>query len=230
MPPYIPGNHTEQVRPLTPGCSIGHWFGLGPGTLSFFGLWHGWVVGVSLRHVFYPRGTESSGEARIIQPAQGDGPRDNNHVVMYRWGSQVPGVLPSEYAWAGLAYAMNVVTERSELRRGFSLVLPGIGAITGRMPAYVGQEVVGLGRTSGVITGRITALDREVPTGGGTEPLVWFRGLGAINTIVQPGDSGMPLLDAATRRLVGVVQAVGPESYFSHERYIPEDIQVLGAS
>ncbi|WDZ83377.1 S1 family peptidase [Micromonospora cathayae] len=77
---------------------------------------------------------------------------------------------------------------------------PGTITATGAGNAYVGQRVCRSGSTTGVRCGSVTALNATVNYAEGS-----VSGLIRTNICAEPGDSGGPLYDPATGRILGVL-------------------------
>jgi streptogrisin B len=77
---------------------------------------------------------------------------------------------------------------------------PGTLAITGAGLPYVGQRVCRSGSTTGVRCGTVTALNATVNYAEGA-----VYGLIRTNICAEPGDSGGPLYDPATGRILGIL-------------------------
>ncbi|MFI6230362.1 S1 family peptidase [Micromonospora echinospora] len=77
---------------------------------------------------------------------------------------------------------------------------PGLLPINGIGNAYVGQRVCRSGSTTGVRCGTVLALNQTVNYAQGS-----VSGLIRTNICAEPGDSGGPLYDAATGRILGIL-------------------------
>jgi len=83
--------HTEKVRPLVAGISIGNW-GITAGTLGWFFEKDGEIALGSNAHVFAEDATkEGSGEKRVVQPGRYDGGTLEDEVGEYLWHQQLYG-------------------------------------------------------------------------------------------------------------------------------------------
>jgi hypothetical protein len=141
----------------------------------------------------------------ILQPGRGDGGNRAADVIatLARWT-----VVRDDPACA----AQNVAAAIAQVRRprDVSPEIRGRGALRGVQPAQEGAAVCCVGRTSGLVWGRVTwvGASHEVPcpynviTGGvrstgdgsGFHPVL-FADLIECTAMLQPGDSGAVLLD-----------------------------------
>lgn len=231
MVQYIPGKHTARIRPIAPGCSISAWYGT-VCTLGCFVLFKGYVGLLTAAHGLAdpdPNAPPHVDESLVLQPGVHDAGRTKDNQI-------------ASVVWRNDKFAVAWVLDQELVNapglRGWTPIVPGIGSITGRMTAHVGQRVIGVGRTSGLISATVIDTNASVPLRGS-----WVHGMGLLDIATREGDSGMALLDAELHRLVGIVEAsTAPtdeiasipgskaNTYFWHERDIPDDILVVTAS
>lgn len=87
---------------------------------------------------------------------------------------------------------------------------PGLGAVSGSGAASLGDEVFFCGRTSGVVSGKIIALEVDLYVSLGNGEQVLFEDQLIVSAVSRPGDSGSLLIDESSRA-VGLLFA-GSES------------------
>ncbi len=198
VPPNAPLRpwHQQRHRQLRIGVSVGH-IAITAGTLGAFvrRRGEGAVYLVSNNHVLAPSTPTVLGAA-IIQPGAYDG-----------------GTLPDDHV-ANLVEAVPLSQQTNtvdaaiaRLRDGIEYdprTLEGVGSLVGVGMADFDQEVIKLGRTSGLTRGHVTAIELE-------GVVVDFEGLGLVrfdgqleiqgdnSPFSSSGDSGSLIVDSACR-------------------------------
>ncbi|XTZ15492.1 S1 family peptidase [Micromonospora echinospora] len=103
-------------------------------------------------------------------------------------------------SFPGNDYGIVRYTNTSIPRPSAVYTYPGLLPINGVASAYVGQRVCRTGSTTGVRCGTVLALNQTVYYAQGS-----VSGLIRTNVCAEPGDSGGPLYDPATGRILGIL-------------------------
>ncbi|MFB6395642.1 S1 family peptidase [Polymorphospora lycopeni] len=101
---------------------------------------------------------------------------------------------------------------------------PGQLTLTGAGGAYVGQRVCRSGSTTGVRCGTVTGLNVTVHYAQGS-----VYGLIRTNICAEPGDSGGPLYDPATGKLLGILSGGSGNCISGGTTYYQPILEVLAA-
>jgi hypothetical protein len=200
----VPLAFTERVRPALPGYSIGH-----PDvTAGTFGcLVHdlrgdGGQLLLSNNHVIAANNAASPGDV-ILQPGPADGGADptDGIAVLERFAPIVFG--ESRY---------NLVDAAVARPTRFSNVVSAIigqQTPTGVSEARIGGEVTKAGRTTGVTTGEVLAVNATMAVDFGAQGSAEFRHQIVTTAMSEGGDSGSLLVDDEFRA-VGLLFAGSP--------------------
>ncbi|MEU4568022.1 S1 family peptidase [Micromonospora sp. NPDC023956] len=101
---------------------------------------------------------------------------------------------------------------------------PGVLPINGVGNAYVGQRVCRSGSTTGVRCGTVLALNATVNYAEGS-----VSGLIRTNVCAEPGDSGGPLYDPATGRILGILSGGSGNCTSGGTTYYQPIMEILAA-
>ncbi|MEV0328707.1 S1 family peptidase [Micromonospora echinospora] len=101
---------------------------------------------------------------------------------------------------------------------------PGLLPINGVANAYVGQRVCRTGSTTGVRCGTVLGLNQTVNYAQGS-----VSGLIRTNVCAEPGDSGGPLYDPATGRILGILSGGSGNCTSGGTTYYQPIMEILAA-
>lgn len=196
--------HTQQTRPLQPGASISR-VDHEAGTLTAvvrktFAPNERYML--SCEHVLAPLSRQSS--AQICQPANSDiyGAGKFNVVAsgLIRYGVDPRNTNSLDAALAQVRG--DVQSDNAVLNTGFRLQ-----SVASMDSVSIGQDLVMVGRTSGITTGALLSRNFSATLGqqhfGFVTP-IRFQGLARASYKSASGDSGAPVLIANTGQLVGM--------------------------
>lgn len=197
------------VRPLRPGISVGGVAARTGGTLSAF------VRDAAGNNYLLTIATIlGQTDAPVLQP----GPVDGGQVAQDTIATTANGL--SSLADTAQLSAAELVGMARLGDEPFEVTIPNLGPLLGVHPVSTGQAVYFIGRTSGIKTGIVTALDvsQELPItladGSSSEVLV-TGGFTLSNEsgdpVVAPGDEGALVVDQEGYA-VGVVVASGADN------------------
>lgn len=197
------------VRPLRPGISVGGVAARTGGTLSAF------VRDAAGNNYLLTIATIlGQTDAPVLQP----GPVDGGQVAQDTIATTTNGL--SNLADTAQLSAAELVGMARLGDEPFEVTIPNLGPLLGVHPVSTGQAVYFIGRTSGIKTGIVTALDvsQELPItladGSSSEVLV-TGGFTLSNEsgdpVVAPGDEGALVVDQEGYA-VGVVVASGADN------------------
>ena len=194
--------YTAQVRPATPGYSLGH-YAITAGT--FGALVRDTcapcrIYLLSNNHVLANSNAASSGDP-ILQPGAFDGgahPKDTVarllRFVTIQFGA------PVRYNLVDAAVAVPL-----DMRLAKSTVV-GLGTPTGTVEATLGLDVVKSGRTTQTTAGKVIDVDATIAVNFGVG-VAYFRHQILTTNMSQGGDSGSLLLSRAERAATGLLFA-----------------------
>lgn len=217
---------TGRFRPAPGGVSIAH-TRVTAGTLGTVAKRDGRILILSNNHILANSNDALFGD-EILQPGPADGGRPDDaigHLEDYvpivfnerplgPLGRFVEKVLGPFLRWLGLGLrrlprdTTNLVDAAVASPTSSDLVDPDIleiGRVTGSVAAQVGMGVRKSGRTTGLTSGQVTALDAVVDVDYGTRTAV-FRGQIVSDILSRGGDSGS-LVVAEGNRAVGLLFA-----------------------
>lgn len=193
------GERTSRRRPAQPGVSVAH-FLVTAGTLGAIARdgATGRLLILSNNHVLANStdgrdGRASPGDA-VLQPGPYDGGREPDDVI-----ARLLRFVPLR---AGPRRVENQVDAAVAAVIDEAAVIPdllGIGPPQGAAAARMGMPVRISGRTSGVRSGSIVAMEVTADVGMATGATARFVNQLATTPIAQPGDSGSLVVDTATR-------------------------------
>ena len=187
------------IRPIHPGISVSSNIQRGGGTICCIVQdKQGQKYILSDENVFLGKKGTS-----IIQPGWIDGGRSSNKIAVLTKKLPIAFNHPNRVAGA---------IARLEPEIQFSSVIPDIGQIEGiAQDIKVGQTIISIGRTSGIVEGKIIATEVETEISRDpTKKKFQFQSLIKTTPIAQPGDSGAPVLidkGDGKYQLVGMVYA-----------------------
>jgi hypothetical protein len=138
---------------------------------------------------------------KVLQPAKYDGGTDADAVAeLTQIITPKPGTTPNKFAGAIARLLPNVQPNPA---------LPEIGRLAGVASGVtVGETLRMVGRTSGLATSKVQAIELSVNIEVGTGP-ARFSGLIGTSPMSQAGDSGAPVVNARNE-LVGMIYAGSP--------------------
>ncbi|MFS0702659.1 hypothetical protein AB6N24_22000 [Cellulomonas sp. 179-A 4D5 NHS] len=145
----LAAGETSRVRPLRPGVSIAH-VDVSAGTLGAFVRVDGVLHALSNYHVLAGSPRAETGDV-VVQPGPADGgraPRDRVGTL----ASTVP-LRPGRTATVDAALAL---LDEQEVDLDYP-----VGRVTRTAVALGGEDVVKIGRTTAVTTGRVTAIELD---------------------------------------------------------------------
>ena len=226
---------THRQRPIQPGCSISHWehnagtaTALVERTISS-GAEHRFLL--SCEHVLYSA-FNGNPDRVIVQPAIEDqvDSFDNRVALQFRSGGvEKTGVNTIDAAIARLRTGVDMSNQlplSNEVIRGVS------------SQYYVNQPLVMYGRTSGRSLGHVEEITSNTAIGYETNPpfqtsirfrdvvKCWFENNG-------PGDSGAPVLDLNSGKLLGIHMSGNPDTkttYFCKIKNVFDALHIRLAS
>ncbi len=198
--PELAASVRERVRPLRPGLSIAG-VHRSAGTICCFVL-----DAEGRRYVLSSDDVLGNSPGfDVLQP----GPLDGG-VAEDRVGSVTKVITTAPDRPRTIAGAIAALEEDIEV----SNEMPGGGAITGVASRVVlGQRLRAVGRTSGVVTTTVIAIEVDGVEIYGDKGPERFDGLIETEPFSQPGDSGAPLVNEEGK-LVGFVYAGGDKNTF----------------
>lgn len=200
---------TGRVRPLRPGVSIAH-HAVSAGTLGGFVTLDGSPVvhALSNYHVLVGSPDAQRGDA-VLQP----GPADGGRLPADRVGELA--------AFVPLAPGRTALVDAALARLDDGVAVDAtypVGELAGTAPAQGADEVAKVGRTTGVTSGRVTAIELDgVVVGYGEElgELAFDNQIEVEGAAAAPfsrgGDSGSVVYRPADRTAIGLLFA-GSES------------------
>lgn len=189
------GTYTGKMRPIQPGCSIGH-FQSTAGTLGgIFRDSDGDLVALSNCHVVAQEGHGRPGD-RVLQP----GPIDDGTEqfgCLKRFGG-LQRNIPNRHDSGTVKIDPNFINQVNYNYIGINKVLSGFGSIS------PGQSVSKVGRTTGHTSGKVISTNAVITVGYGAGPLK-FANCIVTNAMSQGGDSGSILFNPANMQAVGLL-------------------------
>jgi hypothetical protein len=202
------GDLTALLRPTACGVSVGH-FRITAGTLGCLATKRGVSTGdrfiLSNNHVLADSNTGMVGDD-ILEPGPIDGGSSANPIARLSDFQPIDFTAPTNAIDAAIAQVIDVADVTPD-------ILGGIGIVTQPpMPAALFQSVRKHGRTTRHTVGIITDLAADIRVRYGTR-IAEFQDqigiLGAGGLFSSGGDSGSLIVDAVTRRPVGLLFAGG---------------------
>lgn len=147
-------DYTDRIRPVPPGYSVGTTLGSGSaGLIVTCGSGAANRYLLSNNHVLNPGNTNSATET--IQPGGADGGRPGTDRIgrLYRYVKLEP--IKDNFMDA----ALSVPTNNRLLDPNY----PTVGAIPGYVTSYrVGEQFKKVGRTTGLVNGRVESIDTDI--------------------------------------------------------------------
>ncbi|KEI16031.1 hypothetical protein [Clostridium haemolyticum] len=175
---------TEKIRPVLGGYSIGPAAKIDGGTLGCLVTDNHDNFMLSCNHVLVGGNKVTIGTP-ILQPSIFDGGKSPRDIV----GSLSEYVLIKEgqdtnYVDCAIARVLNKANVSSQIAL--------VGKINGVVKATLNEDVKKVGKTTELTTGKVTALNVTVTTGGNT----FFKDQIITTKMSSPGDSGSILLNS----------------------------------
>jgi hypothetical protein len=191
----------SRQRPITPGLSISH-VDVTAGTLgAFVRNRRGSVRILSNNHVLADENRAARGDG-ILQP----GRLDEGRVSRDRIGSLDRFVRLKTRGTNSVDAALARFEDVE-----YDPDLPGLGSVGPDIEADVDQQLQKVGRTTGVTTGRVTAIEVDNVRVGYEMGTIRFDGQieieGETETFSRPGDSGSLVFASGDRSAVGLLFA-----------------------
>lgn len=186
-------NRTSRIRPALPGVSIGH-YRITAGTFGavVYDRSTGKPFILSNNHVLANVTNGRDGRARIgdkiLQPGALDGGKSNHNII---------GTL-AKFTALNAAPKANVVDCALAKPTKNALIVPeilGIGKVQGVTPPVLRMQVQKSGRTTGLTTGQIRALNVTVDVSYGPGRVLRFEKQILTTPMSDGGDSGSLVLD-----------------------------------
>lgn len=168
---------------------------------------------LSNRHVFFPEGKEPAGQnlRSPFPPAKGQSTR--NVGTTSAWKSPPAPIITvksGNYTPPSNASSLQAYYDAAIARPtvNFTYEIPGIGVPTGHIEPKAGMNVKLLGSTSGLQPGKIVQADYTTCNSSisvAPKGKCMFQKAAFLHSCNSgPGDSGSPIVDTATRRVVGL--------------------------
>jgi hypothetical protein len=215
----------QRVRPAHPGLSIGH-PQFGTGTLGCLVTDEEHEFILSNNHVLAGSNKGQSGDP-ILQPGPHDGGNRANDVI-----GLLDKFIPLDYVSPNKADAalVKVVNPGSATN-----ALPfNVGAVSGVGPARPGDDVLKVGRTTGLTYGIITSTDMDIKVNFDGSYILFENQIEVSRKngpFSQPGDSGSIILkqNAGDKEIVGLLFA-GNATGYTYANHILEVLYPLNVN
>lgn len=184
-------NRTEKLRPASPGMSVGN-YRITAGTFGavVYDRENGQAYILSNNHVLANSSNGRDGRARIgdliLQPGPADGGDTSNSGIA------------KLAKYVTLSSNLNVVDCALAKPLNDELIVPdiiGIGKINGITSPVLGMRVKKSGRTTGVTTGTVRAVDVTLNVNYGNGRTLRFENQIFTTKMSEPGDSGSLVVD-----------------------------------